>query len=290
MSLKVDKVLWDEKSKFQHVVVYETSSYGTVLVLDGCIQITDRDWTAYQEMITHVAMMAHPNPEKVLIIGGGDGGVIGEVLKHRCVKKLVLCEIDGMVVDVCKRFFPQFKGWDDPRVSVLIDDGAAYVANNKNAFDVIIVDSSDPVGPAETLWTPAFYQSLKDALTPGGIVVQQSGNVWLHLDLISKLIEHSKQRFQSVDYCYTCVPTYPSGQIGFLFSSPAAADFRTPSRKLSDSLVPGATTAYYTEHIHHAAFVLPAFAAQKLDLKPHHAHKPHAHDRDHEHKHQEHKH
>ena len=155
------------------MIVYKSKSYGTVLVLDGVIQITDRDWHAYQEMISHPALLVHPNPENVLIVGGGDGAVIGEVLKHKCLKKLVLVEIDKMVVDVSKQFFPQFNHWNDPRVTVLFDDGAKYLADNKNAFDLIIVDSSDPVGPAETLYTNTFYQNIRSALKEGGIFVQQ---------------------------------------------------------------------------------------------------------------------
>jgi len=277
MSLEIEQVLFQQKSQFQEVIVYKSKTYGTVLVLDGVIQITDRDWHAYQEMIAHTALLVHPNPENVLIVGGGDGAVIGEVLKHHSLKKLVLVEIDKMVVDVSKKFFPQFNGWNDPRLTVLFDDGAKYIEQNKNAFDLIIVDSSDPVGPAETLYTNAFYQSIKSALRVGGVFVQQAENVWLHLEIIQKLLSFAKGIFESVDYNYTTIPTYPGGQIGFLLcSNKKDVDFRHPTRKVADALVSGASMKYYTERIHHASFVLPAFAEEVLKVEHTHHHHHHA--------------
>jgi len=268
MSIEIEKTIMEERSELQEIVVYKSKTYGNVLVLDGVIQLTDRDWPAYQEMITHIGMLAHPNPERVLIIGGGDGGVIGEVLKHKSIKQIVLVEIDKLVIEVCKKYFPQFVGWDDPKVTVLIADGAKYLAENQSQFDVIIVDSSDPVGPAETLFTKSFYDSLKGGLRPGGIIVQQAENVWLHLDIIKKLVDNSKGIFKSVDYCYTTIPTYPGGQIGFLLSSnEEGKNFREPLRKIHDAFVQNASLEYYTEAIHRAAFVLPRFAAQHLKLE-----------------------
>jgi len=278
MSLQIDQVLYQDRSSFQEVIVYKSKTYGTVLVLDGVIQITDRDWHAYQEMIAHPALLVHPNPENVLIVGGGDGAVIGEVLKHRSIKKLVLVEIDKMVVDVSKKFFPQFNHWDDPRLTVLFDDGAKYIEENKDSFDLIIVDSSDPVGPAETLYTNKFYQSIKTALRTGGMFVQQAENVWLHLEIIQKLLSFAKGIFETVDYNYTTIPTYPGGQIGFLLcANKKDVDFRHPTRKVADALVPGAAMKYYTEHIHHASFVLPAFAETALKVEHVHHHHHHHH-------------
>lgn len=246
--------------------MYQSTVYGKVLVLDGVIQITDRDWMGYQEMITHLGALAHPSPRRVLIIGGGDGGVINEVLKHRSVEKVILCEIDRLVTEVCKEYFKQFEaGWKDPRLECRFEDGAKFLEAHPGEFDLIIVDSSDPVGPAESLYTQSFYQHLREALAPEGILVQQAENIWLHLDYISKVLEYCSGIFPSVDYAYTTIPTYPGGQIGFLLCSRApSVDFRRPRRTPAEAFVPGATLQYYTPENHHASFILPAFARDRL--------------------------
>jgi len=268
MSLQIEEVLFEGKSHFQNVVIYKSKSFGKVLVLDGVIQLTERDWSAYQEMVTHIPLLSHPNPEKILVIGGGDGGVIGEALKHTAVKEVTLCEIDEMVVTTCKKFFTQFK-WDDPRLKVVFADGAKFLEEHTNSFDIIIVDSSDPVGPAETLYTNKFYESLHKALLPGGVITQQAENVWLHLDIIERLVKSAKALFPKVDYAYCTIPTYPGGQIGFLFeSNDAHRDFHKPLRTTEQAFAKGtAPLQYYNSAIHAASFVLPEFAAKRLQLK-----------------------
>eukprot|EP00168_Porphyra_purpurea_P020016 TRINITY_DN8238_c0_g1_i1.p1 TRINITY_DN8238_c0_g1~~TRINITY_DN8238_c0_g1_i1.p1 ORF type:complete len:387 (-),score=76.13 TRINITY_DN8238_c0_g1_i1:31-1074(-) len=169
MSLQVTEVLYSGRSDFQDLLVFTNPTYGTVLVLDGVIQVTTRDEFAYQEMIAHLPLFAHPAPVDVLVIGGGDGGVLREVLKHPSVARAVLVEIDAAVVDASKRYLPALAaGFDDPRVEVVIADGAAYMDDHADAYDVIITDSSDPIGPAEVLFQPPFYAAMARCLRAGG--------------------------------------------------------------------------------------------------------------------------
>jgi len=262
LSLEVEEVLFEGKSDFQDVLVFKSKTYGTVLALDGVIQLTERDEFAYQEMIVHLPLCAHPNPKKVLIIGGGDGGVLREVCKHECVEEIVMCEIDKMVPEVSKKYLPTVSThFDDPRLTLHIADGCKFLAEKDGEFDVIIVDSSDPVGPAEVLFEKPFYQAMKKALREGGLVCTQAECLWLHIDIISNLVKQSKELFKTAEYAYTTIPTYPSGQIGFVICS--LRDNYTasvPQRKLpSDKL------KYYNDKIHSAAFVLPEFARKKLE-------------------------
>ncbi|CEJ93042.1 Putative Spermidine synthase [[Torrubiella] hemipterigena] len=174
MTLKVDKVLHHEKSKYQDVLVFKSTDYGTVLVLDNVIQCTERDEFSYQEMITHLAMNSHPNPKKVLVIGGGDGGVLREVVKHDCVDEAILCDIDEAVIRVSKEFLPGMAaGLTHPKSTVHIGDGFKFLDDYKNTFDVIITDSSDPEGPAESLFQKPYFQLLHDALREGGVITTQ---------------------------------------------------------------------------------------------------------------------
>eukprot|EP00823_Brevimastigomonas_motovehiculus_P008119 TRINITY_DN7391_c0_g1_i1.p1 TRINITY_DN7391_c0_g1~~TRINITY_DN7391_c0_g1_i1.p1 ORF type:complete len:379 (+),score=125.63 TRINITY_DN7391_c0_g1_i1:47-1183(+) len=268
MSLEIEKMLWDEKSKFQHVQVFKSKTFGNVLVLDGVIQLTERDEMSYQEMITHLPMFSHPNPESVCIVGGGDGGVIREVLKHKCVKNVTICEIDEMVITVGKKFFPTVANcWDDKRVTLVCDDAAKFMASDdvKQKFDVIICDSSDPVGPAGVLFESKFFCDMEHALKAGGRISTQGESVWLHLDLIERLLSTSKNMFASVEYATTQIPTYPAGQIGHILCAKAGGNvdpqLKKPVRVPDKDMV----LRYYTPELHEAAFVLPAFAKKVVD-------------------------
>ena len=189
MSLKVDKVLYEGRSDFQDILVFKSATYGNVLVLDGAIQLTERDEYAYQEMIAQIPLHCHPDPKSVLIVGGGDGGVLREVCRHSTVQKIVMCEIDAKVCDVAKQFFASSTAtaFGDPRVELVHADAAQFVKDKRDEYDVVIVDSSDPIGPAETLFQPAFYQGLKQAMRPGAIMCNQGECVWLHLELIGQV-------------------------------------------------------------------------------------------------------
>jgi len=265
MSLKVDEVLYEGRSDFQDVLVFKSSTYGTVLVLDGVIQVTERDEFAYQEMITHLPMFSHPSPKSVLVVGGGDGGVLREICKHSCVETITMCEIDPLVCDVSKKYLANSTAtaFDDPRVTLVHADAAEYVKGKTNAYDVVIVDSSDPVGPAETLFTSSFYAGLQAAMRPGGIMCNQGECIWLHLPLIADCLKACQKVFPSVDYAYTTIPTYPSGQIGFLLcSSSPDTVLRQSAREPSAAML--AQLKYYSPAVHAAAFILPRFAEEVI--------------------------
>jgi len=266
MTLKVSTVLHHEKSKYQDVLIFESTDYGTVLVLDNVIQCTERDEFAYQEMIAHLAMNSHPDPKKVLVIGGGDGGVLREVIKHKMVEEAILCDIDEAVIRLSKKYLPGMAvGFQHEAVKVIVGDGFEFLKQHKNEFDVIITDSSDPDGPAESLFQKPYFELLFAALRDGGVITTQgSENQWLHVDLIKRLKTACKEVFPVAEYAYTTIPTYPSGQIGFMVCcKDATRDVSKPlrawPRKEEEELC-----RYYSKEIHEASFVLPTFARKAL--------------------------
>jgi len=260
MSLEVEEILFHEKSQYQDVLVFKSKTYGNVLVLDGVIQVTERDEFSYQETMAHLPIFAHSNPKKVLIIGGGDGGILREVCKHKEVEEITMCEIDKMVIEVSKKYLPQTSiGFIDSRVTVHYGDGAAYMKEKKGEFDIILVDSSDPIGPAESLFEQSFYECMKDALRPNGTVCCQGECVWIHLGLIKNLLDFCKPMFAHAEYAYTSIPTYPCGQIGFIIGS-LGDSCKKPKRKCEI-----ANLKYYNAQIHEASFVLPEFARKVLE-------------------------
>lgn len=266
-TLQIKEVLYHKKSQFQDVLVFESENYGKVLVLDGVIQCTERDECSYQEMMAHIPLYAHPNPKKVLVIGGGDGGVLREIARHPGVEEIVICELDEDVINVSKKYLPfMAKGFDDPRVKVHVMDGNKFMAENQASFDVIITDSSDPVGPAQALFETPFYNAMHASLREGGIVCTQGECIWLHVDIIRPLVSAIKPMFETVEYAYCTIPSYPSGQIGFVIATKAGregnkgcnAPVRRPEAGVQKEL------RYYTPEIHEAAFVLPAFAKRAI--------------------------
>jgi spermidine synthase len=236
-------------------------------------------------MMAHIPLYSHPNPKKVLVIGGGDGGVIREIARHPSITDIVICELDADVISVSKQYLPSMAvGFTDPRVTVHIMDGAKFMAQHKSTFDIIITDSSDPVGPASVLFETPFYTAMYESLRPGGIVCTQGECIWLHLNLIRPLIKAITPLFQTVEYAYVTIPSYPSGQIGFVIATKAADDTAeeeeekdeigddTTKRLKTDvgckfpKRIPeeGARLKYYTPEVHSAAFVLPAFAKKAI--------------------------
>lgn len=266
MSLQVDEVLLHEKSKFQDVMVFKSKTYGNVLVLDGVIQCTDRDEFSYQEMLANLPLYSHPKPKKVLIIGGGDGGVLREVIKHPDVEHVDQCEIDEKVIEVSKKYLPKMAAsFSSPKLNLHIGDGFEFMKQHKGEYDIIITDSSDPIGPASSLFEKSYYELMSKALKPDGLLSCQGECLWLHLDLIKGMLQFCRTLFPVTDYAYTTIPTYPSGQIGFvLCSKNPDTNFREPVRKLSPSETSDLDLKYYNTDIHKAAFVLPEFARKAL--------------------------
>ncbi|CAG8524607.1 7445_t:CDS:2 [Funneliformis caledonium] len=265
MCLKVEEILCHENSLYQDVLVFKSETYGTVLVLDGVIQCTERDEFSYQEMITHLPMNSHPNPEKVLVIGGGDGGVLREIVKHKSVKEVILCEIDESVIRLSKKYLPKMAiGFDDPKVTIHIGDGFPFLEDKVDSFDIIITDASDPVGPAESLFQERYYELMKNALRPCGIISSQGECQWLHLELISAVQTYCHKLFPVVEYAFTTIPTYPSGQIGFMLcSNDPSINLKKPLRKWSEEEEED-LCRYYNAQVHEAAFVLPQFTKNVL--------------------------
>lgn len=178
-----------------------SETYGRVLLLDDVIQCTERDEFAYQELISMIPLCAHPNPEKVLIVGGGDGGVAREVIKHPSVKEVYQVEIDGRVVEVSKKFLPfMSSGFDSPKMNLTIGDGFEFMKNHKEEFDVIITDSSDPVGPAVSLFQDSYFELMKRALKPGGIICSQGSNFWIDVKHVKDTIDACKLAFKNTSY------------------------------------------------------------------------------------------
>lgn len=259
IGLKVNEVIWREQTPFQELAILDTAAYGRMLVLDGAIQTTLRDEFVYHEMIAHVPLASHPHPRKVAVIGGGDGGVIREILKHPTVEEAHLVEIDERVVETARRFFPEISaGLQSDRAHVHFTDGIEWVRQARD-FDVIIVDSTDPVGPATGLFTPEFYQTVFEALAKDGLMVAQSESPFLQPHIIRQVYRGVAQAFPLVGLYLAAVPTYPSGLWSFTLGSKSNFPGVLPE--------PGRTLdcRYWTPEIHRAAFVLPKFVQELLE-------------------------
>ncbi|MEW6456945.1 MAG: polyamine aminopropyltransferase [Acidobacteriota bacterium] len=250
--IKPSKVLYSKKSKFQKIEIIETKNLGKILLLDGLIMTTERDEHFYHEMMVHPAMVSHPEPEEILIIGGGDGGALKEVLKYKDVKSIVIVEIDKDVIDTCKKFFSSVSfGFNDSKVEIVNEDGAKFIKRSKK-FDVIFVDSSDPIGPAKTLYGEDFFGNLKNSLRNLGILILQSESPVYHLDLIKKMHSISRKRFKIAKLYLSPVPTYPGGLWSFMFCSDSIEPGRV-ERKLPENL------KYFNLEIYNSCFILPNF-------------------------------
>jgi spermidine synthase len=255
ITMKLKETYVREQTDFQDLAMVETEEWGTMLLLDGMVMTTDRDEFVYHEMVAHPALFTHPNPEHVLVVGGGDGGVIREILKHPKVKRAVLVDIDGKVIEYSKKYLPQIaSGLDDPRVEVIVNDGFMHIHDHKNTYDVIMVDSTEPVGPAVQLFTRGFYQGIYDALKEDGMFVAQTDNPWFKSDLIRSVSRDVKAVFPIVRTYWANVPTYPSGLWTFTLGSK-----KYDPLDVDDSQIPEIDTKYYSPRLHKAAFVLPKF-------------------------------
>ncbi len=259
--IQIKRTLHSEVSQFQKIDIVETENYGRMLLLDGIVMTTEFDEFVYHEMISHVAMFAHPAPRRVLVIGGGDGGVIREVLKHPTVEEAHLCEIDRRVVETCQEHIPSIAGYlEDSRVSLIFKDGVEWVKNHKGYYDVIMVDSTDPVGLAEGLFQFPFYEACAGALTDDGILINQAENHMVHAKIIKELMTFGKKLFPVYKYYFSTVPTYPHGLIGFTFFSRKYDNlekFTEKMDRISDFAFIN-DLRYWTPGLQQAAFELPA--------------------------------
>lgn len=263
ISCRVRVMLHREESPFQEIAVYDTDQFGRLLALDDVIMTTTADEFIYHEMMAHVPLITHPDPKRVLIVGGGDGGVVREVIKHP-VAMVHLVEIDGRVIEVSKTFFPTISsGLRDPRVKVIIADGIEHVRKSAGLYDVIIVDSTDPVGPAVGLFEEGFYRSVHDALAGDGLFVAQTESPFFNGDLIGRLQGTLRKIFPSVFLYLASIPTYPGG----LWTISMGSKKHHPDRFQADRAA-GLSTRYYSADVHRAAFALPPFVRELLAGAP----------------------
>lgn len=258
ITMNVTNTLFHGQSDFQMVDVFETEGLGRVLTLDGLMMTTEKDEFFYHEMISHIPMLSHKNPETVLVIGGGDGGTVREVLKHDTVKKVVLCEIDGLVIEVCKKFLPTIAcGLDDPKVEVLVQDAIEYIKDKKNEFDVILIDSTDPMGPGEGLFTEEFYTNVKQALKEGGIMAAQSESPFANPNEIKKMYPLLRKVFPVVSTFVGPIPTYPAGYWSWAFCSESIKPLDYIDEERVSKIAKCAKI--YNIDYHKACFALPNF-------------------------------
>lgn len=263
-------ILARERSAFQEIVVFQSVSHGRVLMLDGCVQITEADEFIYQEMIAHVPLLAHGAARRVLIIGAGDGGVLRRVLQHRGVEAVTMVEIDGAVIRLAREYLPGISGsaWDDPRARVVVGDGIAHVADAAAGdYDVVIVDSTDPVGVGEALFTAQFYTDCARVVGPGGAVVNQCGVPFMQLDELRDTSQRRAEAFRHVTAYVVAVPTYVGGFMTLGFASNAAGLDAVPVdviRARAEAAGVLGTTRYWTPGLHAAAFQLPPYIADAL--------------------------
>jgi len=255
MTYKVKETLVTRKTEFQDLAIVDTESLGRMLVLDGIVQTTIKDEFVYHEMISHIPLFTHLNPKKVLVVGGGDGGVIREVLKHNSVTKVVLCEIDKAVIEECKKYLPEIScALEDPKCEIFIGDGIKYVKEHKNEFDVIIVDSTDPFSIAEGLFGGNFYKDISESLTKDGIFIAQTETPFFLPETVKKVFSDAKNIFPITKLFMAGIPTYPGGYWSFTIGSK-----KYDPEKVDVSSIPDINARYYTPELHKACFVLPKY-------------------------------
>ncbi|MGF1277369.1 polyamine aminopropyltransferase [Acetobacter pasteurianus] len=267
---RVVKELARTRSPFQDIVVFESDSHGRVLMLDGVVQITEKDEFVYQEMLTHVPLFTHANPKNVLIIGAGDGGVLRRVLEHPGIEKAVMVEIDGAVIELSKQHLTSIAGdaWNNPRAEVIVGDGIDYVARAADAsFDVIIVDSTDPIGVGEVLFTDSFYEHCARILTAEGLIVNQCGVPFMQADELHETSVRRAKFFPHVSAYVAAVPTYVGGFMTLGIASKGsnlqAQDVEQVRARAQEAGILG-KTQYWTPEIHVGSFNLPPYIAKHL--------------------------
>ena len=252
------------KSAFQDIKVVDSLAYGKILLIDDIVMITEHDEFVYREMIAHIPLCNHAAPRDVLVIGGGDGGVVREVVRHAEVRKVTLCEIDGAVIEVCQQHFPQLtQGLQDERVKVEVADGREFLANSApDSYDVVIVDSTDPVGPGLCLFTTEFYASVARALRVGGVMSAQTESPWARREMLCRINSNIGSAFAQVRPYIGTVPTYPRGLWSWTLASNAPLDPSSYIQPRFQAVAPH--LRYLTEELLVSAFHLPRFHQEKL--------------------------
>ncbi|TYP95363.1 spermidine synthase [Fodinibius salinus] len=265
LTVGVQKVLFSEQTPYQKVEILETDTWGRMMAIDGMVMLSEKDEFVYHEMLTHVALFSHPHPEQVLIVGGGDGGTAREVMRHQSVQQVDMVEIDEVVIRTSKEFLPDVGDWGNPKLNVLIEDGIEFVKNIEDPYDVIIIDGSDPLGPAEGLFKTDFMQACYDGLKDNGVLTAQTESPW-----VQDYHKSMKQVFAALDDIYEVskiylayIPLYPAGMWSFAFASKGANPLSQQAMQRVEQGLPtfGSKLNYYNEDIHQSCFALPNFVA-----------------------------
>ncbi|AHM05033.1 Spermidine synthase [Roseibacterium elongatum DSM 19469] len=264
--LRITTEFYDSATEHQRIRVFENPTFGRIMTLDGVVQVTEADNFIYHEMLTHVPILAHGNVRRVLIIGGGDGGMAREVLKHDSVEQVTMVEIDDGVLTFCREYLPGISdgAFDDPRLDLVIADGAVFMKENADLYDVIIVDSTDPVGPGEVLFTDTFYGHARARLAEGGILVTQNGVPFLQGEELTNTMRAFRALFADATCYLATIPTYAGGPMAFGWGTNGGArqtDLATLRARFDSA---GLATDYYTPEVHQGAFALPPYVARLI--------------------------
>jgi len=264
--MTASRILLHQHTGLQDVLIFDNPTLGRVLALDGVVQTTERDEFIYHEMIAHVPLMAYGAARDVLIIGGGDGGTLEEVLKHPGVARATMVELDPGVVELARRYLPDISRgvFDDPRAELIFGDGVQFVAEAERQFDVILIDSTDPSGPGEVLFTQSFYADCRARLRPGGIVVAQSGNAFMERERLRACLARLGNVFRDTSFILTSVPAYLGGPFVFAWGSDDPAKRRLCPAELAARPLPDGLRCY-TPAVHVAAFVHPPWLTAPAD-------------------------
>ncbi|MBW2040201.1 MAG: polyamine aminopropyltransferase [Deltaproteobacteria bacterium] len=267
MAYKVKDILYSGKSKFQKIEVLEVHEYGRMLILYGSVMLTEKDEFIYHEMITHVPVFVHENPKDILVIGGGDGCALRELLKHKEIKEIHLVEIDEKVIEISKKYLSNIcqNSFNDSRVKIIPDDGFYYLKKSTQKYDLVISDAPDPLPPGDTLFKKDFFRLVKEHLKDKGIFVSQTESPFYHADIFKTTYKNLSSVFKTVQVYLAWIPTYPSALWSFMICS----DFYDPLRdfkkdKYKKYLDAGFNTKYYNDKVHFASFALPNFVEEIL--------------------------
>lgn len=258
---RLREVLHTEQTPFQELAIVDTYDFGKALLLDGIIQVTEKDHFIYNEMITHIPLSTHPNPRRVLIIGGGDGGALRECLKYETVERVDMVEIDERVVANCEKYLPEIASeFRNPRARLIFEDGLKYIKTVQGEYDVVIVDSSDPVGPAVQLFERPFYEDVARALKDDGLMVCQSESPFFNIDVLRKVVTALRDLFPIVRPYLAVIPTYPSGLWSFTLASKKVDPLAVPRERLKAH-----DTQYYNPDMFYGAFALPEMVKRAIE-------------------------
>ncbi len=271
-SFGVEEIYYENKTAHQHLIIFHNAKFGRVMVLDGIVQTTERDEFIYHEMLAHVPIFSHGAVEGVLIVGGGDGGMLREVLRHKDIKQVTMVEIDETVVEISKKYLPNHArgAFDDPRLRLILSDGATFIRETDEKFDVIITDSTDPIGPGESLFSHDYYRGCKGCLTESGILVTQNGVAFFQAEEAKKTAGFFQQLFKDWHFYSAAIPTYVGGIMVFGWGTDNAMLRKIPLETLEARYrKSGIATRYYNPAIHRSAFALPQYALEIIEKNKH---------------------